>query len=170
MNLTKLYIIQSITAASNNLRLSTQKIEVVALLREFLGKSENLDEDIRRMKKITELSTLAIRLNEVYTFLSRGNVDFFKRQTGANGLMKKMAIAVNNETVSEACVAMFKALSDNSRKAEMALNLLYTSDPSELTPPLYIAEGLAWLEDILVGQKADYFTPVSAEKGGDDEK
>jgi len=78
MNLTKLYIIQSITAASNNLRLSTQKIEVVALLREFLGKSENLDEDIRRMKKITELSTLAIRLNEVYTFLSRGNVDFFK--------------------------------------------------------------------------------------------
>jgi hypothetical protein len=78
MNLTKLYIIQSITAASNNLRLSTQKIEVVALLREFLLKSENLDEDIRRMKKVTELSTLAIRLNEVYSFLSRGSVDFFK--------------------------------------------------------------------------------------------
>jgi hypothetical protein len=78
MNLTKLYIIQSITAASNNLRLSTQKIEVVALLREFLIKSENLEEDIRRMKKVTELSTLAIRLNEVYSFLSQGSVDFFK--------------------------------------------------------------------------------------------
>jgi hypothetical protein len=78
MNLTKLYIIQSITAASNNLRLSTQKIEVVALLREFLVKSENLEEDIRRMKKVTELSTLAIRLNELYSYLSQGNVDFFK--------------------------------------------------------------------------------------------
>ncbi|MFO7448069.1 MAG: hypothetical protein R6W90_17030 [Ignavibacteriaceae bacterium] len=78
MNLTRLYIIQSITAASNNLRLSTQKIEVVALLREFLVKSENLESDIGKMKKVTELSTLAIRLNEIYSYLNQGHLDFFK--------------------------------------------------------------------------------------------
>jgi len=78
MDLTRLYIIQSITAASNNLRLNTQKIEVVALLREFLIKSENLEEDIRKMKKVTELSTLAIRLNEILSYLTQSSLDFFK--------------------------------------------------------------------------------------------
>ena len=66
MDLIKQYIVQSIAAASNNLRLSTEKIEVVALLREAIVKSDNLEEDIKNMKKITELSTLAIRLNDIY--------------------------------------------------------------------------------------------------------
>ncbi len=78
MELTKQYIIQSISAASNNLRLSTQKIEVVALLREAIVKSENLEADIKSMKKITELSTLAIRLNEIYTYLTQSQIDLFK--------------------------------------------------------------------------------------------
>ena len=78
MDLIKQYIVQSISAASNNLRLSTEKIEVVALLREEITRSENLENDIRGMKKITELSTLAIRLNEIYNFLTQGQVDLFK--------------------------------------------------------------------------------------------
>ncbi len=78
MDLIKQYIVQSISAASNNLRLSTEKIEAVALLREEIVRSENLSEDLRGMKKITELSTLAIRLNEIYNFLTQGQVDLFK--------------------------------------------------------------------------------------------
>jgi hypothetical protein len=78
MNLIKQYIIQSISAASNNLRLNTQKIEVVALLREFIAKSDDLEADIKKMKKITELSTLAIRLNEVHNYLTQAPVDYFK--------------------------------------------------------------------------------------------
>ncbi len=78
MDLIKQYIVQSISAASNNLRLSTEKIEVVALLRESIIKSENLANDLKGMKKITELSTLAIRLNEIYNFLTQGQVDLFK--------------------------------------------------------------------------------------------
>ncbi len=78
MELIKQYIIQSISAASNNLRLSTQKIEVVALLRETIVKSENLEVDIKGMKKITELSTLAIRLNEIYSYLTQNQIDLFK--------------------------------------------------------------------------------------------
>ncbi len=78
MDLIKQYIVQSISAASNNLRLSTEKIEAVALLREEIVRSENLPEDIRGMKKITELSTLAIRLSEIHNFLTQGQVDLFK--------------------------------------------------------------------------------------------
>jgi len=78
MDLIKQYIIQSISAASNNLRLSTQKIEVVALLRESISRSVNLENDIKEMKKITELSKFAIRLNEIYNFLTQPYVDFFR--------------------------------------------------------------------------------------------
>lgn len=78
MNLIKQYIIQSISAASNNLRLSTEKIEVVALLRNQILDSENLEKDISEMKKITEFSRLAIRLNEIYNYLNNNKIDFFK--------------------------------------------------------------------------------------------
>ena len=78
MELVKQYIIQSIVAASNNLRLSSEKIEVVALLKDVIIKSENLENDIRQMKKITEFSRLAIKLNEIYNYLTQGHVNFLK--------------------------------------------------------------------------------------------
>jgi hypothetical protein len=78
MDFIKQYIIQSITAASNNLRLNTQKIEVVALLRELISKSPDLEKDIREMKKVTELSKFAIRLHEIYNFLNSGQIDILK--------------------------------------------------------------------------------------------
>lgn len=78
MELTKQYIIQCISAASNNLRLSTQKIEIVALLRETIAKSDNLESDLKSMKKITELSTFAIRLNEIYLYLNQSQIDVIK--------------------------------------------------------------------------------------------
>lgn len=78
MDLVKVYIIQSITAASNNLRLNAQQIEVVGLLRETIRKSCDLGEDITRMKKTTAFSKLAIRLNEIYNYLTQGKVDFLK--------------------------------------------------------------------------------------------
>ena len=78
MDLVKQYIVQCIIQSSNNLRLNTEKIEVVSLLRESIINSENLEDDISRMKKITELSKLAIRLNEIYNFLTQGKIDFTK--------------------------------------------------------------------------------------------
>ena len=78
MDLIKQYITQSISTASNNLRLSTEKIEVVALLREMISTSDDLYNDIKKMKKITEFSTLAIRLNQIYDYLNEGKIDFLK--------------------------------------------------------------------------------------------
>ena len=78
MDLIKQYIVQSITAASNNLRLTNHQIEALGLLREVLLNSDDLAADIDKMKTITELSTLAIRLNEIYDYLTRRKIDFFK--------------------------------------------------------------------------------------------
>ena len=78
MDLIKQYIAQSLTAASNNLRLTNHQLESLGLLREVLLKSDDLAADIDKMKTITELSTLAIRLNEIYNYLSHGKIDFLK--------------------------------------------------------------------------------------------
>lgn len=78
MDLVKHYINQSITIASNNLRLNNQQIEVVALLKEAITKSDSLSDDLINMKKITELSLLAIRLNEIYNAITQSQIDFLK--------------------------------------------------------------------------------------------
>ena len=78
MDLVKVYLIQSITTAANNLRLNPQQIEVVGLLRETIINSNDLGSDLLLMKKTTELSKLAIRLGEIHSFLTHGKVDFVK--------------------------------------------------------------------------------------------
>jgi len=78
MDLVKVYLIQSITTAANNLRLNAQQIEVVGLLRETIVNSNDLGSELLHMKKTTELSKLAIRLGEIHTFLTQGKVDFVK--------------------------------------------------------------------------------------------
>lgn len=78
MDLVKVYLIQSITTAANNLRLNAQQIEVVGLLRETVVSSDDLGADLLLMKKTTELSKLAIRLSEIHSFLTQGKVDFVK--------------------------------------------------------------------------------------------
>jgi len=78
MDIIKQYMIQCVTTASNNLRLNAQKIEIVAMLRDVIVKSNDLEGDIHNMKKITELSTLAIRFNEIYAYLTQPQIDLFK--------------------------------------------------------------------------------------------
>ena len=78
MDLIKQYITQCLTAASNNLRLTTHQLEAVGLLREIFHNSEDVENDIKKMKTITELSTLGIRLNEVYNYLTADKIDFLK--------------------------------------------------------------------------------------------
>jgi len=78
MDLVKVYLVQSITTAANNLRLNAQQIEVVGLLRETVVNSNDLGAELLFMKKTTELSKLAIRLSEIHSFLTQGKVDFVK--------------------------------------------------------------------------------------------
>jgi len=78
MDLKKQYIIQTISVAVNNLRLSSEKIEVVGLLKETILNACDLESVISSMKKITQLSKLAIKLNEIYNFLKQNKIDFLK--------------------------------------------------------------------------------------------
>ncbi|HEX2983426.1 MAG TPA: hypothetical protein VHO28_07775, partial [Ignavibacteriales bacterium] len=48
------------------------------LLKEFINSSQNLEADIIAMKKFTELSTMAIRLHEIYNYLNKTKLDFLK--------------------------------------------------------------------------------------------
>lgn len=96
-----------------------------------------------------------------YTFedaLVLENLTMFKAMTDSKGLIKKMADAVNKATLNEACEDMFIALGKNAKKAEMALELLYTTEPSLLKPPVYIKEGLDWLNTMLIND-ASLVTP-----------
>ncbi len=78
MDTNKQYIIQSISYAANNLRLSSDKIEAITLLKEYLTNSENLQDSINHLKKTTQFSKLAIKLGEMNNFISKSRIDFLK--------------------------------------------------------------------------------------------
>lgn len=78
MDLIKQYIVQSITTASGNLRLNNQRIEVIAMLKDVILKSKDINHDLNQMKKITELSKFAIKLSEMHQYLNQGSVDYLK--------------------------------------------------------------------------------------------
>ncbi|MBZ0199788.1 MAG: hypothetical protein K8H86_07970 [Ignavibacteriaceae bacterium] len=131
MDLIKQYITQSITAASNNLRLNSQQIEVVALLREVIIRSDDLEGDIKRMKRVTEFSTLAIRLNEIYNYLA-GRVDILKLsdqfKIHSGGLIKDLTNML--ETVTP---PLFKAAANklnllDKPKSTMGMSGSFSSD------------------------------------------
>lgn len=92
-----------------------------------------------------------------YTFedaLVFSNQTIFAGLSSSTGLIKKMCNALDNDTPEQASIAMFEALKD-SKKAEMALELLYLKDLT-IEAPAYIAEGLVWLESQLKDKDNDY--------------
>jgi len=78
MNFSKQYIIQAISVASNNLRLSSDRIEAVAILRDYIQHCENLDEAISGMKSKTELSKFAIKLGDAFRYTKSSSLDFLR--------------------------------------------------------------------------------------------
>jgi predicted ATP-dependent endonuclease of OLD family len=94
-----------------------------------------------------------------YTFedaLVLSNMDFFKLLPEPKGLIKKLVEAASLSTTDQICQTMFDALSANSKKAEMALELLFSTDPDQLTSPAYISEGLEWLKKKLSTHNHDF--------------
>ncbi len=103
-----------------------------------------------------------------YTFedsLALTNQDLFRGYDAPKGLLKKLKEALSKATLPEARRVMFDNLGAGS-KAEMALELLYLTEPSELKPPAYIHEGLKWLEIKLAEKTPDSLTS-SPEVGND---
>jgi len=129
LDLIKQYIAQSLTAASNNLRLTNHQLEALGLLREVFLKSDDLAADIDKMKTITELSKLAIRLNEIYNFLSHGKIDFFKfsdqfkehSQYLINDLTQLLGI--DNPALIKDAINKLKGVKDKKESAEIEVIL-----------------------------------------------
>lgn len=135
MDFVKQYLTQSLSAASNNLRLNNQQIEVVALLREAIINSSTIEEDIKNMKKITELSTLAIRLNEIYTFLTKHQIDLYKLSEKFREHSQDLIKDLNRtlEIVSPALLNdALNKLKQDSKRVEPKINVKETLKEEEL--------------------------------------
>ena len=103
-----------------------------------------------------------------YTFedaLVLTNMSLFTKMDKTTGLIKKLSDSLNESTLDETCQAMFEALK-TGKKAEMALELLYTTDPKELNPPAYIVEGLEWLQEKLNVKRQDFLKLEMSKIGG----
>ena len=92
-----------------------------------------------------------------YTFedsLALTNLALFRGYANPVGLLKKLQVALGEDTLEEASNNMFDKLEKGS-KAEMALELLYLSEPDQVEPPRYIDEGLQWLEKNIKERNVD---------------
>jgi predicted ATP-dependent endonuclease of OLD family len=92
-----------------------------------------------------------------YTFedaLAFENLSFFSA-LGSPGLAKKFRDAISTGGGTAAMgEAMFEALK-TGKKAEFALEILFSESFDTLTVPRYIAEGLTWLQDRLEKKQTD---------------
>jgi predicted ATP-dependent endonuclease of OLD family len=92
-----------------------------------------------------------------YTFedaLALSNISIFKSIENTTGMTKKMKVAAENSSLSDCSKLMYEALTGD--KAKMALDILYYVEPSKFNVPLYIAEGLNWLDKQLDVASMDY--------------
>lgn len=74
------------------------------------------------------------------------------QEEGVGSLMKKVNCLIKeSSTFNELHESIYETLRNgkSNQKAEFALDLIYTFDPSQLTIPLYIKEGLEWLQTLL---------------------
>lgn len=90
------------------------------------------------------------------------NMQFFANLDG-NGLAAKFREIIKNEKGAEATGhKLFEALRTGN-KAELSLNVLWSSNFKDLKCPQYIGEGLAWLEDRLRAKQVDLLPLPSGE-------
>lgn len=154
MDLIKNYINQSISIAANNLRLNNQQIEVVALLKETISKSDKLSDDLINMKKITELSTLAIRLNDIYNSLTQNPIDFLKMsdqfKEHSRFLIKDLGhmLDVCTPVIFKSAIEKLKGI-DKDSKEEIRVDLskrVYDDEPFERSQTDEIKEEIIFEE------------------------
>jgi hypothetical protein len=123
MDLIKLYLTQSISTAANNLRLNSQQIEIISLLKETLFNLDKTETVIRKMKKITELSTLAIKLDEICIQLNEGPIDLSRLsdrfKLHSQNLVKDLFVLLNNSNLSKLKALFEKIKNESVKKIEV---------------------------------------------------
>ncbi|GEM_PF-6920605 len=69
------YIVQTFVNSANELRLTSHRIVLVNLIKDFLYKCEDIDFAVSELKKVTEFSKFAIRLGQINLF-TKNKPDF----------------------------------------------------------------------------------------------
>jgi predicted ATP-dependent endonuclease of OLD family len=103
-----------------------------------------------------------------YTFedsIVMENRDIFDKIDATRGLLKKMVVAAKEKDIHISAKAMYDAITAQGvKKAEFALELLYLQEPGLLKVPIYIKEGLDWLERKLLSTKQGFQALKAKEK------
>lgn len=152
-------------------------------IKDWVPKIEKLDEllDLRndakqtpdRQVRIAYQCPISVKYKEgeaeeeaiPYTFedsLALTNLELFRGYNEPMGLLKKIKAALEKQALNDASKDMFTNLEKGS-KAEMALELLYLTEPGKVLPPAYIYDGLLWLERALGTRTMDVLAMEAAE-------
>lgn len=106
-----------------------------------------------------------------YTFedsLALANMELFRKYKNPIGLLKKLTDALGKDTLNEINKAMYESVTgEHSNKAKMALDLLYLTEPKNLTTPKYISDGLKWLKKKLAEKKQEFASASTTEVDND---
>jgi len=140
MNFSKQYIIQAISVASNNLRLSSDRIEAVAILREHILLCENLEENIRKMKGKTELSKFAIKLWEAFQFTKSSSIDFLKISDIFKEHSHMLVIELNNLLDVATPEKLRQIFNSMNVQEEISVSLGTGTIKTELPPNIYLGK------------------------------
>lgn len=141
-------------------------------LDDLLNMSEGAKETADHLTRVAYQCPITVKYNKAegekeaipYTFedsLALTNLELFRGYDEPIGLLKKLKTALGMNALEDASQHMFDNLEKGS-KAEMALELLYLTEPDELKLPAYIADGLKWLENALETRKLDAIPTESA--------
>ncbi len=122
MKLEKQYIIQAVTIAANNLRLSSEKIEVVSLFKKHLTNCEDIENEISRMKKITELSKLAVKLGRLIEYIKSDHIDFLRLTETFKEQSHTLTIELSN-MLDFVTPIKFKEITSKLSEQEIAVQL-----------------------------------------------
>ena len=137
MKFSKQYILQAIALASNNLRLSSDRIETVALLKDYLHNCEDIEKEVAFMKTKTELSKFAIKLSEAYKFIDGANIDFLKLtdifKEHSNNLIVELSNVLDQVNVEE----LKSILNQDENSEELAIDLGHTESTKNLPDDHY---------------------------------
>lgn len=91
-----------------------------------------------------------------YTFedaLALTNIKLFREIAKPRGMLAKMQDSLKLKSLEECATSLYQALELD--KAGLALDLMYSADPESLQVPLYIKEGLDWLQEQLEIESSD---------------
>lgn len=137
MKFTKQYILQAIALASNNLRLSSDRIETVALLKDHFHNCDDIEKEIAFMKTKTDLSKFAIKLSEAYKFIDGANIDFLKLtdifKEHSNNLIVELSNVLDQVNIEE----LKSILNPKENSEELAIDLGHTESTKNLPDDHY---------------------------------